>query len=181
VRFALALLLAAVLAGCSQDEPPAIRDSETSGLEREIQGFSLSETQDGKHLWDLHAETAWRIPNDDRIHLDNLTLTFYDTHQAPDSRLTAMHGTVDEKSGMMTARDRVVLISEAGDTLNTEELTYDKDRDRIAGPGYVRLAKPDQVVTGREFDAKPDLTDYEIRHDVNITVVDRDRLLNAGH
>jgi len=181
VRLALALLAAAVLAGCSQDAPPVSNGEESSGLEREIQGFSLSETQDGRHLWDLHAETAWRIPKDDRIHLDNLTLIFYDNKQVQDSRLTALHGTVDEKTGMMTARDRVVLISEAGDTLSTEELTYDKERDRISGPGYVRLAKPDQVVTGLEFDAKPDLTDYEIRHDVNITLVDRDRLLDAGH
>lgn len=181
MRFALALVALLVLAGCTTDEPPVTNQKETTGLEREIQGFSLSETQDGKHLWDLNAETAWRIPNDDKIYMDNLTLTFYDTHQDPNSRLTALHGTVDEKSGMMTARDRVVLISDAGDTLNTEELTYDKSKDRISGPGFVRLAKPDQVVTGREFESKPDLTDYEIRHDVNITLVDRDRLIDPGH
>jgi len=78
----------------------------------------------------------------------------------------------------MTALVDVVLVSTEGDTLTTEELTYLKDQDLIRGPDYVRLAKPDRVLTGYGFQSKPDLSDYKVERDVRITIhddgIDRD-------
>ena len=34
----------------------------------------------------------------------------------------------------------------------------------------MRLAKPDRVLTGFEFEAKPDLSTYEIHRDVHISL-----------
>jgi LPS export ABC transporter protein LptC len=165
-----ALILAALLfAACSKSDEPEIvvRDS---GLEREIQGFRLSETHEGHPIWELHAAKAWRIPQDPHYHLETVELLFYDENGRFDSRLTARNGVVDETSGQMTAQDDVKLVSVRGDTLTTQELTYSKDDDRVRGPGFVRLAKPDRVLTGFEFVAKPDLSTYEIHRDVHIAL-----------
>jgi len=70
----------------------------------------------------------------------------------------------------MTAQNDVKLISVRGDTLTTQELNYLKDEDRVRGPGFVRLAKPDRVLTGFEYEAKPDLSTYEIHRDVHISL-----------
>jgi LPS export ABC transporter protein LptC len=161
-----------LLWGCAQD-PSTAEVAETSGVEREIHGFTLSETQDGRRTWDLHADYAYRIPSEEGIHLEEITLEFYDREEALNSTLTALRGMIDEKTGIMTARDRVRLLSVAGDTLTTEEMDYDRDLDKVSGPGFVRLSKPDRILTGFEFEAKPDLTDYEIRRDVNITIIDK--------
>jgi LPS export ABC transporter protein LptC len=169
-----------LLLGCGGSDSPSDIGSETSGLEREIHGFTLAETKEGKLLWELESEYAWRIPRENRIHLKDVKIVFFDANGNETSRLTAYTGVVDEETGIMTAQSRVKLISTEGDTLTTEELNYDKKKDRVSGPGFVRLAKPDRVMTGFEFEAKPDLTDYEVRRDVTITVPDRDGNVETG-
>jgi LPS export ABC transporter protein LptC len=165
-----ALILAAFFCvGCSKSDEPETVVSD-SGLEREIQGFRISETHEGHPIWELHAAKAWRIPQDTHDHLENVEVLFYDDHGKHDSRLTARNGVVDESSGQMTAQNDVKLITVRGDTLTTQELHYFKNEDRVRGPGFVRLAKPDRVLTGFEFEAKPDLSTYEIHRDVHISL-----------
>jgi LPS export ABC transporter protein LptC len=172
IRLTLVLALLTVLAaGCMDTENPADLSEESVGVEREMRGFSLTETLEGNRVWELGADYAWRVPRDPVVRLKDVTLVFYDDAGAVNSTLTALRGTVDEQSGIMTAKERVRVVSAAGDTLTTEELTYDKDADRITGPGFVRLAKPDRILTGFEFEANPDLTDYEVHRDVSITIV----------
>jgi LPS export ABC transporter protein LptC len=165
------ILLGVLLAGCADPDTPPATESEGSGLEREIKGFRLSETQEGHPVWELRASTAWRVPRDTQLHLNDVEVVFFDREGGQDSRLTARRGVVEESTGLMTAKDDVRLVSVRGDTLTTQELSYLKDQDLIRGPGWVRLAKPDRVLTGSEFEAKPDLTTYEIRRDVHITLV----------
>jgi LPS export ABC transporter protein LptC len=170
----LILALGFLIMGCGGSDVPSEISSEGSGVEREIFGFQLEESQGGNLLWALEADYAWRIPREKKVHLQDVVILFYDRAGNQRSRLTALQGDVDEKTGIMTARQRVKLISVEGDTLTTDELNYDKDSDLISGPGFVRLAKPDRVMTGYEFEAKPDLSDYEVHKDVTITIVDRD-------
>lgn len=175
-RALIGILGLAFLAGCSDPDLPQEGVGEESGLEREIQGFSLSETQEGRLVWQLTSKTAWRIPKDPQIHLEEVEVLFFDGEGNQDSRLTSRRGSVDEESGIMTAKQNVRLISVRGDTLTTQELSYLKDQDLIQGPGSVRLAKPDRILTGAEFRAKPDLTTYEIHRDVRITLIDDPRV-----
>ena len=43
--------------GCSKSDEPETMISD-SGLEREIQGFRISETHEGHPIWELHAAKA---------------------------------------------------------------------------------------------------------------------------
>lgn len=169
----LTVAMALLILGCGGSDVPSEIVSEGSGVEREIHGFQLEESQRGNLLWALEADYAWRIPREKKIHLQDVEILFFDRDGNQTSRLTALRGDVDEETGIMTAKQRVKLISVEGDTLTTDELNYDKDSDLITGPGFVRLAKPDRVLTGYEFEAKPDLSDYEVHKDVTITIVDR--------
>jgi LPS export ABC transporter protein LptC len=165
----VALLL---LGGCAAADDPEQAPSESSGLEREIRGFTITETVEGKRLWELHADYAYRIPQHSRVRLEQIELRFFDDAGRVDSRLTSRKGFLDEETGEMTALEEVILVSSGGDTLDTEELTYLKDQDMIRGPDYVRLAKPDRVLTGYGFQSKPDLSDYKVERDVRITIHD---------
>lgn len=176
----LILVLCFLMMGCAESDVPSEITSEGSGVEREIYGFKLKESQGGRLLWALEADYAWRIPREKKIHLQDLVIFFFDKDGNQASHLTAVRGDVDEETGIMTARQRVKLISVQGDTLTTDELNYDQDRDLITGPGFVRLAKPDRVLTGYEFEAKPDLSDYEVHKDVTITIIDRGENFEAG-
>ena len=175
---ALGLLLVATLgfAGCGDlsEDAPAVSDS---GMEREIKGFTLTETQNGLLRWSLRAETAWRIPAQPEINLDDVRLDFHAENGDIRSWLTARRGVVQEDRETFTARNDVLVISLEGDTLRTDELTYDKATDRISGPGWVRIAKPDRVLTGEGYEAKPDLSDYTVRENVRVRLIDREGVL----
>ncbi len=181
MRRALIALLALGLcaAGCWSDEDNGSAPGNT-GAEREIRGFQLTETHDGRRSWELHAVTAWRLPGRTETSLDQVAVDFFDDAGGKTSHLTADKGTVDENTGDMTATGRVTLVSTSGDTLYTPELHYGKGEDRVAGDGFVRIAKPDRVLTGTGFTAKPDLSSYEVQHDVHITLLDREGRVENG-
>lgn len=176
----LILVLCFLMVGCEGSDVPSEITFEGSGVEREIHGFKLKESQGGRVLWALEADYAWRIPREKKVHLQDVVIFFFDPDGNQTSHLTALRGQIDEETGIMTAQQRVKLISVEGDTLTTDELNYDKDSDLITGPGFVRLAKPDRVLTGYEFEAKPDLSDYEVHKDVTITIIDRGENFEAG-
>jgi len=175
----VALFLAFLLWGCGEETPPPV-SSNSSGVSREMQGFDLTETRDGKPAWTLHAESAWRLPKQSGVHLRDVVLTFFDEAGAVRSRLVADRGTVDENSGDMTALGNVTVVSSDRDTLYTDELHYDRNEDRIHGPGFVRLADPRRVLTGTGFEADPDLTRYKVHEDVHIIAVGDEKSLDAG-
>jgi LPS export ABC transporter protein LptC len=100
-------------------------------------------------------------------------LEFYEPDGSVRSWLTSEQGTVSEGSGDMTAVGNVVLVSAQGDTLRTEELYFARVPELITGPGFVRIAKPDRILTGVGFRAKPDLSEYEVEQDVRLTLIDR--------
>jgi len=180
MRILLTLLLAAA-SGCTPEagEPDAPSGSD-GATEREIHGFSLSETQDGKRLWLLRADVAYRFPDQSEVRLQGVRIDFYDSGGEATSRLTSRSGFVDEETEDLTAKGNVVVISTAGDTLMTEELQYHHAEELITGPDWVRLAKPDQILTGFGFRSRPDLSDYRVERDVQIIYIDRDGTLEEG-
>jgi len=174
---AAVILLASVLAmGCASEEPREGEQSPaSSGLEREIRGFTMSETQGGTPLWELRAEVAYRLPSQSTVRLNDVRVDFFDGEGNLSSWLTARSGIVDEGTEDLTAKGRVIMISLEGDTLITEELRYLREEDRITGPDWVRLSKTDRVITGYGFESSPDLSDYRLERDVHVSFIDRER------
>jgi LPS export ABC transporter protein LptC len=163
--------------GCG-DETPENEPLTSTGVEREIRDFFFSETQEGRLLWELRADYAFRAPRNPDIELRKVHVTFYDELGAVSSVLTSREGIVNEQRENLTARQDVMVISVAGDTLTTEELHFDKEQDLIHGPEFVRLAQPDRVLTGIGFRSNPDLSDYEVEKDVRISLIDRDGVID---
>ncbi len=162
---------AAVSAADQEQEAPA----ETTSLEREIRDFNLTETHEGRLAWNLHSKYAWRIPKQSGIRLDDVLVTFYDRDEVVTSTLTADKGNVDEESGDMTAEGSVTVVTAERDSLFTPSLRYSKTENLITGDEFVRIAKPDRILTGFGFRSNPELTNYEVQRDVHVTFIDRAR------
>lgn len=175
-RFVFPALFAIVsVVGCVGDEPEQGAPAETTSLEREIRDFNLTETHEGRLAWNLHSKYAWRIPKQAGIRLDDVLVTFYDRDEAVTSTLTADKGAVDEESGDMTAEGRVTVVTAERDSLFTPSLRYSKTENLITGDDFVRIAKPDRILTGFGFRSNPELTNYEVQRDVHVTFIDRAR------
>jgi LPS export ABC transporter protein LptC len=177
-----ALLAGALLglAGCGGRDVPSDAGNEGSTLEREVRGFTLVETVEGRAHWELRAERAWRLPGRDDVQLNAVHVRFFDEEGEVSSVLTSHRGSVNEETEALTAQGNVVLISTRGDTLTTEEVHYDKEEDLLRGPGAVRMARVDRVLTGTTFEATPDLTHYEVEKDVHIIVRGSDDVVGDG-
>jgi LPS export ABC transporter protein LptC len=170
-----AILVLLSIVGCSGGDTEQEAPPETTALEREIRDFTLTETREGRLAWNLHSTYAWRIPQQSGIRLDDVTVTFHNQEEAVTSTLTADKGNVDEESGDMTAEGRVTVVTAERDTLFTPSLRYSKTESLITGDDFVRIAKPDRILTGFGFRANPDLTNYEVLRDVRVTFIDRER------
>lgn len=67
--------------------------------------------------------------------------------------------TYDKK---MEARDNVVVVNDEGDTLNTEHLIWDLEKDEIRSDVFVKITTPQQVLMGEGLISDQDFTDYKI-------------------
>jgi len=170
----LVLLLAFLGAGCSREEGLEPAGVAVQRPDRVVQDFELTETHDGVLEWTLRADEARTFRNAGETRLSGVRMQFVRADGSVRSRLIADNGTIKDKTGDMHATGNVVLVSAEGDRLTTDDLWYEKGKSIIRGPGPVRIEKPDRVLTGTGFRAKPDLSEYEVNEDVHIELVDRD-------
>lgn len=92
-----------------------------------------------------------------------LTVDFFAKDGSHTSTLTAQRGVYYSRSKNMTARGRVVVVSESEDTLRTEELMWDNARRKILAEGSVRISNPRGVQTGIGLESSADLKDWTLR------------------
>ena len=62
----------------------------------------------------------------------------------------------------MTAKDNVVLTSENGKRLETEELIWDEKKNKIYTDRKVKITTGKEVIEGEGFSSNPDFTEYTI-------------------
>ncbi|MFO7843146.1 MAG: LPS export ABC transporter periplasmic protein LptC [Bacteroidales bacterium] len=92
-----------------------------------------------------------------------LHVQFYDSTQTPTSFIRANYAIFDEEENMWTAENDVVAISEEGDTLNTEYLIWDMDKEKIYSDRYVRVSNKDGIIHGTGFESNQNLLNWKIK------------------
>ena len=88
---------------------------------------------------------------------------FYDSIQKPTSFIRANYCIYDETEKLWTAENDVVAVSEEGDTLNTEFLIWDQQKEKIYSDQYVRITNKEGVIHGKGFEANQDFTNWTIK------------------
>ena len=164
----LTLVLAVFVAGCSDIGDTTGAEPDPDRPDRSMTDFEITETNTGRRAWRLHAEKADQFFEEKQTRLTGVRLVFFEEDGTVRSTMTSDHGIILDSSREMTAAGNVRVISSAGDTLDTEKLHYLEGKGKIWGPGFVRLAQQDRVLTGEEFHSNPDLTNYEIKRDVHM-------------
>ena len=88
---------------------------------------------------------------------------FYDSTQKSTSFIKANYCIYDETENLWTAKNDVVSVSEEGDTLNTEFLIWDQQKQKIYSDQYVRITNKEGVIHGKGFEANQDFTNWTIK------------------
>ena len=98
-------------------------------------GMNLKLTEGGILKADLFGDTAFTKPNTEVTELKGVKLTFFDSQGKKPGKLTSRTGEYDARTGVMTARGNVILITQndKGEEriIRSEELFYDQRGDRV--------------------------------------------------
>lgn len=92
-----------------------------------------------------------------------LTLIFYDDSMRVSSTLTAKYGISYENSHEMIVRDNVQVVNINGEIMNTEELKWNNQTEKITSDKFVKIQTREEIIYGDGLEANQDLTSYKIR------------------
>ncbi|HMF88947.1 MAG TPA: LPS export ABC transporter periplasmic protein LptC, partial [Gemmatimonadaceae bacterium] len=125
-------------------------------------GVRFKLTDGGVDRAQLRADTAYFFDDNTRIELENVNTTFFTTTGAKDAVLTSRHGTHNNRSGNMVARKNVLVVSEDGRRLTTQELIYNPGRNEISSDSAFVMTEPNRRLAGIGFRSDPNMNNIQI-------------------
>ena len=168
-----ALLLAgACLAatGCNA-LPRANPMSSRSDLpDQEVTDFVLTETDAGRPEWTLYSKWAATYTAKNLVVARDIRVDFFDEKGVRSSELTAREGEIQQLTRDMTARGNVVLKTNEGTRMTTEELFFRNSQQLITSDKLVRVERDGDALEGVGFSSDPGLQHFEFRSRVDATV-----------
>jgi len=91
-------------------------------------------------------------------------LDFFNDALDTTSKLTANYGIYYRKKEEMMVRDNVVIINIKGERLDTEELVWKRNDQKIYSEKFVRITTNEEIIYGTGFQAKQDFSEYTIKN-----------------
>jgi LPS export ABC transporter protein LptC len=110
----------------------------------------------------LKADTAFFFDENTRIELRGVHLTFYTRTGERNSVLTSREGTYNMRQSRMEARGNVVVVSEDGRRLTSEQLRYDQVRNEISSDSAFVLTEPERRIQGIGFTSDPNMNNVRV-------------------
>jgi len=166
VRLALALgiLALSVSGACSnKKEPPVAAHSPLADSADQVMypaKFNL--TDQGLQRAHVEADTAYFFDDNNRMELEGVHATFFTVTGAKDATLTSQHGTTNTRTNNMIARRNVVVVSEDGRRLTTQELMYNQQRNEISSDSAFVMTEPNRRLEGVGFRSDPNMKNIQI-------------------
>jgi LPS export ABC transporter protein LptC len=170
VRPAIAHLIALVLvgillAGCEEKaRPPVIRLQQGKQIpDQESWDATITFTDSGRVTGVLRAGYIGKFIQDRYTLLDSgVVVDFYNDARQHTSVLNARRGKVNDTNNDFEARGDVVVRSDSGAVLRTEELFWDNRRGKVTTEAYVEITTPTEEIHGIGLESDASLTNYTI-------------------
>jgi LPS export ABC transporter protein LptC len=124
---------------------------------------SITFTDSGKTTAVLRAGHIAMFGDKRTTRLDSgVTVDFFDRNERHTSVLTARQGRVDDVTHDFVARDSVVVVSDSGTTLRTQELFWNNGSQKVTTPGFVDIVSPTEHIQGHGLESDQGLRHYSI-------------------
>jgi LPS export ABC transporter protein LptC len=161
----LSLITALMLCACEERiKPSVLTDLKTKDIpSHESWNTTITFSDSGRiqailkvgHLEKY--EEAQRTDLDGGLHVD-----FFDENGHHTSVLTAIKGTVDDRTHDLEAMGHVVVVSDSGSTLETEQLFWRNSIRRVQSDQFVKITSPREEIQGQGLDSDQSLKNYKI-------------------
>ncbi len=135
-------------------------------VSQQFEGFNLQGyTEGGDKAWDVKGDTA-------DILQDTIAITNVDANQygEEDVNIKARTGVIDKQSGNIQLKKDVVITSESGTQLTTDQLDWHKEKDLVSTEERVVLTDRGLEATGQGLQAQPGLKTAKLDKDVTVKV-----------
>jgi LPS export ABC transporter protein LptC len=152
-------------AACTTDNevptvPEAYLEFDADGV---VFGMVHRITQDGRTQGLVHADTAIQWRDSSAVHLRGVDLTVMEEDGTERAHVTARTGVLDTRTNRMTAHGNVVMIIPAeARRIESEELNYDPQGDRIWSDSAFVYTHRGQITRGRAFRSDIEFVNFEI-------------------
>ena len=152
---------------CEQSKEPS-QQAETSGEERlpDQEGWNstVRATRHGKLQAIVHYGHMMRYQGEHKIHFDQgIHVEFFQESGEKASELSAQKGFMDERSHVVKAMNHVIVESDTGITLYTEELYYEQQSQKIVSHVDVKITTAEgDTLYGNGLVSDPNLVHFNI-------------------
>jgi LPS export ABC transporter protein LptC len=162
------IALAGIVTSCQNSEkgiPTAAVELTAGFADQEIFGATVRLSQEDRPRLTLTTAHLRRFESKRLLLLEGgVHADFYDNMGLHKAVLTSREGEVEEGVNRLVAKGNVVVVSDSGAVLRSEELHYDPEVGRIEADGFVTITSPQDSLAGEGFSAATDLTDWEIKN-----------------
>jgi len=150
----------------TEGEKPKVPDQESFGV-------TVTEFKGDTKKWIFYADYVATY-NDSRLSkAKKIKIDFFDETGNRFSTLTADSGLIMEKSKDLIAQGNVVMVSNDGTRLETEELKWDNRKGKVVSDLFVRITQGDNVITGIGLESDPRLEHFEIKNRIRGRVYEK--------
>jgi LPS export ABC transporter protein LptC len=135
---------------------------DTANYDQLMFGIRTILTDQGVRNAELEADTAFFFDENTRIELRAVKLTFHTRTGERNSVLTSREGTYNTRQSQMEARGNVVVVSDDGKRLTSEQLKYDQMRNEISSDSAFVLTEPERRLEGIGFTSDPSMNNVRV-------------------
>lgn len=160
-----ALAVTLFASGCKSNKttpPVSARSALADSAGQVMYGAKFNLTDQGVMHAQLLADTAYFFDDNTRVELMHVNSTFYTTAGVKSAVLTSKRGTYHTNTGQMVARGNVIVNSEDGRHLTSQELKYDQSRNEISSDSAFVITEPDRRLSGIGFRSDPNLQNVHV-------------------
>ena len=173
LRMAVMAALAVLLAqGCSEKASQQLASQGGEVPDEVVSDFVTEETDSGRVSWKLTAPKAYRYNARKVFVMDDPRIEFFDEAGMLQTTLTSDNGEYFQDTRDMLAYGDVLVVSVAGDVLETDSLRYLNAEDKIVSDSRVKITRSDGVYTGVGLECDHDLSSVVVKKDVRATIID---------
>lgn len=149
---------------CSEQKQTEPVESDERVPEQEMWQSSLTSTKNGQLEAVVHFGHMIRYEGDDILRLDQgVKVNFYNNKGEHASTLTSDRGEFNEKTHDVKAIGNVVVVSDTGVTLHTEELSFDNRTEKVVSNVAVMVTTADgDTLYGTSFVSNTAFTEWTI-------------------